>query len=464
MNPATLRTLNPRRLMLTGVEYALIVGAVLVATVVQVGASGESDRLLGTLWRAGLIGMVLQVCLHYSDLYDLRTLVDRRDLFTRLLRAIGAAAVILALMYAVAPSLIIGRGVFIVASLLIVGLVVGWRAMFERISSVIGPSERLLIVGTDSAAVDLARDLVIRRHELGVTLVGFVTTDATEPEEVLVEPGIVGTVANIAEIVRDRQVGRVVLSLRDARGRLPMDELLAMKLNGGVRFDHLASVYEDYTGRIAVENLRPSWLIFSEGFRKGRTLTFVKRTCDILIAGIGLCLTAPILLMSALAVKCTSSGAAFYHQSRVGKDGRLFTIHKLRSMRNDAEQRTGAVWSTVGDPRVTSVGRFLRRTRIDELPQLWNVLKGDMSLVGPRPERPEFVTELTRHIPFYGLRHAVKPGVTGWAQVRHAYGSSTDDALQKLQYELFYIKHMSIAFDLLIWLATVKTVLVRRGS
>jgi sugar transferase (PEP-CTERM system associated) len=254
------------------------------------------------------------------------------------------------------------------------------------------------------------------------------------------------------------------VSLADARGKLSMGELLEMKLNDGVRFDHLASVYEEYTGKIAVENLRPSWLIFSQGFRKTRALSATKRACDVLMASIGLVLASPLMLLAALATKWTSAGPVFYHQQRVGKDGRIFTIHKFRSMRTDAELDTGAVWSSEGDTRVTPVGRFLRRTRLDEVPQLWNILKGDMSVVGPRPERPEFVTDLIKAIPFYGQRHVVRPGLTGWAQVRHSYGSSIADALQKLQYELFYIKHMSMAFDLFIVLETVKTVLVRRGS
>jgi exopolysaccharide biosynthesis polyprenyl glycosylphosphotransferase len=242
-----------------------------------------------------------------------------------------------------------------------------------------------------------------------------------------------------------------------------MDKLLEMKLDG-VTFDHLASVYESYTGKIAVENLRPSWLIFSDGFGRSRWVVAFKRACDILLAATGLLLGAPLMLFSMIAVKLSSPGPALYHQRRVGKDGRIFTIHKFRSMRTDAEALTGAVWSTQNDPRVTRIGRFLRRTRLDELPQIWNVLIGDMSVVGPRPERPEFVTDLTRQIPFYSQRHLVRPGLTGWAQVRHSYGSTVEDALQKLQYELFYIKHMSIAFDLFIVLATIKTVLVRRGS
>jgi sugar transferase (PEP-CTERM system associated) len=255
-----------------------------------------------------------------------------------------------------------------------------------------------------------------------------------------------------------------VVSLVDARGKLNMDELLAMKLNQGVRFDHLASVYEEYTGKIALENLRPSWLIFSEGFRVSRRLAMAKRAADILLALCGLLVALPVIALVALALRFTSPGPVLYSQRRVGKDGAEFTIYKFRSMKVDAERETGAVWARVADPRVTRVGHFLRRTRLDELPQLWNVLVGDMSVVGPRPERPEFVAGLTTEIPFYGQRHAVRPGVTGWAQVRHRYGASIDDAYEKLQYDLFYIKHVSMAFDLFIILETVKTVLVRRGS
>ena len=244
-----------------------------------------------------------------------------------------------------------------------------------------------------------------------------------------------------------------------------MDDLLHMKLKHGVRFDHLASVYEEYTGRIAVENLRPSWLIFSAGFRKSQAAAAAKRSMDILLAAFALLLASPLLLGAALAVRLTSPGAILYHQRRVGRDGSVFTIHKLRSMRADAEARTGAVWARVGnDPRVTPVGRLLRRSRLDELPQLWNVLKGEMSFVGPRPERPEFVDDLTQQIPFYGQRHVVRPGLTGWAQVRHSYGGDMEGSLQKLQYDLFYIKHQSIAFDLFIILETIKTVAVRSGS
>jgi sugar transferase (PEP-CTERM system associated) len=259
-------------------------------------------------------------------------------------------------------------------------------------------------------------------------------------------------------------VDRVVVSLTDARGKLPMEKLLEMKLDG-VTFDHLASVYEEYMGKIAVENLRPSWLIFSSGFRKSRILAACKRVVDLVASGMGLVVTLPLMAAIALAIRLTSSGPVMYHQRRVGRLGRIFTVHKFRTMRTDAEATTGPVWaSKEGDARVTPIGRWLRRMRLDELPQFWNVLKGEMSLVGPRPERPEFVEDLTRAIPYYGQRHVVRPGVTGWAQVRYTYGASTEDALQKLQYDLYYIKNSSLALDLFIIFDTIKTVIRRKGA
>jgi sugar transferase (PEP-CTERM system associated) len=311
--------------------------------------------------------------------------------------------------------------------------------------------------------VGLARELFGRRQELGVEIVGFVDPDPARVGAPVINPGVIGTIEDIPSIVRSRGVDRVVVSLADARGKLPMDKLLEMKLDG-VSFDHLASVYEELTGKIAVENLRPSWLIFSSGFRKSRLVHSAKRALDVAAALVGLVLAAPIMAIVAIVVKLTSDGPALYRQQRVGVQGRVFNVVKFRSMRQDAEAATGAVWASKNDRRITAAGRFLRRTRLDELPQLWNVLIGDMSLVGPRPERPEFVRQLTEQIPFYGQRHVIRPGLTGWAQVRYTYGSSVEDAMEKLQYDLYYIKNLSIPLDLFVIFSTVKTVILRRGA
>jgi sugar transferase (PEP-CTERM system associated) len=403
------------------------------------------------------------LCLYYADLYDLRLVGDRRELFVRALQALGATSLILAALYFWFPGMVIGRGVFLLASGLVVVVIIGWRVVFMWIARRVRPRERLLIVGAGPASIELARELRDERQDLGVEIVGFVEADPAPIGQDVPAPGLIGSIDEIPAIVRRASVDRVVVSLGDARGKLPMDKLLEMKLDG-VRFDHLASVYEEYTGKIAVENLRPSWLIFSEGFRKTRWLTAAKRAVDVAVASIGFVALLPVMLLVGLAVKLTSPGPALYHQERVGLRGRPFTLHKFRTMGADAEAETGAVWAKEDDPRVTRIGRFLRRSRLDELPQLWNVLNGDMSLVGPRPERPEFVSGLTREIPFYGQRHVVRPGLTGWAQVRYSYGASVEDAMQKLQYELYYIKNMSMALDFYVIAETAKTILVRRGS
>lgn len=442
-------------------EAAVILGSVYLAAYLRLGGYDLTwaDTILP---KALLIAGVTQLCLYFADLYDFRVLSDRRELFVRAVQSLGATSLVLAALYYWFPDLIVGRGVFVIAAFLIISVLLGWRVLFEWTSRQVGPRERLLLVGTSDAAVSLARELH-QRVELGVEIVGFIDPDPARVGAPVLNPGVIGAIEDIPAIVRARGVDRVVVSLSEARGRLPMDKLLEMKLEG-VTFDHLASVYEQYTGKIAIDNLRPSWLIFSEGFRKSRLQDGLKRAIDALSAVIGLIVALPIMLLVAVAVKTTSRGPVFYHQSRVGQRGRVFVVHKFRSMREDAEKGTGAVWATKQDNRVTRVGRFLRLTRLDELPQLWNVLRGDMSLVGPRPERPEFVSSLTKDIPFYGQRHTIRPGLTGWAQVLYTYGASVEDALEKLQYDLFYIKNRSLALDLFIIAKTVKTVLMRQGA
>lgn len=456
-----------RSFILVGGETALLFAAVVISSVV-IGGSQARELLLDdtAIPRVLLIVLVCQLCLHYADLYDLRTIPTRRDLVTGLMRAIGATSLILGVAYWLFPLLVVERGVFLLTAAIAAVLVMAWRAMFGVVTSHLAPRERLLLVGTGPATVVLARELFERRHELGVDIVGFVDQDPSRVGAPVINPGVVGTIDDIPELTQAMAVDRVVVSLSDERGKLPMDRLLNVRLRSGVLFDHLASVYEEYTGKIALENLRPSWLIFSTGFRATALFTFSKRVFDIVTAVCGLILSLPLMVLAAIVLKLESlRDPVFYHQERVGRDGTVFTVHKFRSMRRDAEAATGPVWSSgAADPRITRVGRFMRRSRIDEIPQLWNVLRGDMSLIGPRPERPEFVEQLTRQIPFYGQRHVVKPGITGWAQVRYSYGASVEDALEKMQYDLYYVKHMSLMFDLLIALETIKTVLLRRGA
>jgi sugar transferase (PEP-CTERM system associated) len=463
MSKILMQRVTWRSVTLIAGETALIVGVVAFTAYLRLGEhASELFREQHGLAKSFLIAGVCQLCLYYADLYDFRGLADRRELFIRIVQALGATSLILAAIYVWFPAASLGNNVFFLAALCVITLVVGWRVLFEWLTRHVAPRERLLLVGTSAAAVDLARELY-DRPGLGVEIVGFVDPDPTRVGMPVLNPGVIGTIDEIPKIVRTRSVDRVVVSLIDARGMLPMDKLLEMKLDG-VTFDHLASVYEEYTGKIAVENLRPSWLIFSSGFRKNRVVTAAKRVFDVLLATAGLVVLFPVMALVGLAIKLTSKGPIFYHQQRVGQHGRVFTVHKFRSMRPNAEERTGAVWARKADDRLTPIGGFLRRTRLDELPQLWNVLCGEMSVVGPRPERPEFVSYLTHEIPFYGQRHVVKPGLTGWAQVRYTYGASVEDAMEKLQYDLFYIKNLSLALDLFIVLKTIKIVILRRGA
>jgi sugar transferase (PEP-CTERM system associated) len=463
MSKLLMRRLTVRSMTLVAFETVLLLAAVTMSAYLRFRGGPEwaiDDRQM--LARGLLIALVCQICLYYNDLYDRWMARDRWDLFERLLQALGATSLILAALYFWFPTLIIGRGVFGLAAGFVIVTVVGWRIAFAWMTRRVAPRERLLLVGTNAAAVALARELY-ERQELGVDIVGFIDPDPAKVGTPLFNPAVIGTIEDIPAIVRARAVDRVVVSLADARGKLPMGQLLEMKMTG-VTFDHLASLYEEYTGKIALENLRPSWLIFSTGFRNSRRFVATKRALDLIGSLVGIILAAPVLLLVSAVVKLTSAGPVLFHQQRVGRNGRVFTVHKIRSMRINAEAATGPVWSTENDDRITTIGRFLRRTRVDELPQLWNVLKGDMSLVGPRPERPEFVKDLARAIPFYGERHAVRPGLTGWAQVRYTYGASVEDAMEKLQYDLYYIKNASIALDLFILLATAKTVVLRRGA
>jgi sugar transferase (PEP-CTERM system associated) len=459
------RSLNRRPVTLIIGDAAFITAAVVAGVWIRLG--GHDTEFLFAYqygyFKTAVVAVTCLVCLYFADVYNLRRIADPGEMFVRLMQGLGAASIALSLLYYWFPALLIGRGVVLVTSVLIIGSLASWHAAFMWLGRRLKPRERLLLVGTSQAAIALAREMFGRRDELGVDIVGFIDPDPGRVGAPILNPGVLGTVEDIPSIVRARAVDRVVVSLADARGKLPMDKLLEMKLEG-VSFDHLPSVYEEYTGKIAVENLRPSWLIFSEGFRKRRSHEAAKRTLDIVIAGAAIVAMSPVMLLIAIAVRLTSKGSVFYHQQRVGLHGRVFTVHKFRSMCEDAEGQTGPVWATRNDERVTSVGRVLRRTRLDELPQFWNVLVGDMSLVGPRPERPSFVEQLTKQIPFYGQRHVVRPGLTGWAQVRYTYGASVEDALEKLQHDLFYIKHTAIAFDLFIIFATVKTVILSRGA
>jgi sugar transferase (PEP-CTERM system associated) len=359
------------------------------------------------------------------------------------------------------PSLILDPGTFVTALGVFVVAVLTWRIAFNHLARDPHLEERVLIVGTGKTARVLAQQIGTQQ-DFAYRLVGFVADGGNGPVYVR-QHDILGAAGDIDRILGTRHVDRIVVGLSDRRGRLPIQALLRAKMSG-VRVEDATTTYERLTGKILIDDLKPSWLIFSDGFRASRLTRFVKRMLDLSFSIILAICTAPLMVLTAIGIKLDSAGPALYSQERVGENGRVFKIYKFRSMRTDAEVAGKPVWARDKDDRITRVGRFIRKTRLDELPQLWNVMRGDMSFVGPRPERPFFVEQLAREIPFYLQRHAVKPGLTGWAQVKYQYGSSIEDAMEKLRYDLYYIKHLSVFFDLTIVLDTVKVILFGKGA
>jgi sugar transferase (PEP-CTERM system associated) len=315
--------------------------------------------------------------------------------------------------------------------------------------------EQVYVLGTGERAERLVSGLR-ERFTLGIDVVGWTGNIRGE----LTRESVA---ADLLELARGKGVHRVIVAMPDRRGTLPVEELLDLRLEG-VKVEEATSWLEKIYGRIEVENLNPSWLIFAEGFRFSIFFRMLRRLLNFFAALIAMVLALPLLPFIALAVKLGSAGPVLYRQQRVGRGGSDFYCYKFRTMRQDAEADTGATWAADDDPRITRIGKFLRASRLDEIPQLWCVLKGDMHFVGPRPERPEFVEWLSKEIPYYGVRHVVRPGITGWAQVQYKYGNTLDDAREKLQYDLFYIKNASIGLDLLIMFQTIKIVLLGRGG
>jgi len=322
--------------------------------------------------------------------------------------------------------------------------------------------KRIMVIGTGADAVAVENALA-HSSSRGLQVVGFFPSG--QGEEVRVDPKrIIHFDGNLLATATHLKVNEIIVALKERRGGvIPLRELLDCKM-AGIKVLDLSSFFERVRGQVRIDSLRTSWLIYGEGFRQGWSRTLVKRVFDI-VASLGLLiLAAPVMVLAALLIVIEDGAPVFYRQERVGLGGRLFKVTKFRSMRRDAERDGKPRWASANDDRVTRIGRFIRKVRIDELPQLFNVLKGDMSLVGPRPERPFFVDQLTRDIPFYAVRHCVKPGVTGWAQVRYQYGSSVDDAINKLQYDLYYVKNHTLFLDTVVLFETVRVVLTGDGA
>jgi sugar transferase (PEP-CTERM system associated) len=399
--------------------------------------------------------------MYYFDLYDSAILSNRREVLSRLVQVLGTACLVLDVLYYVYPPLELGRGIFLNGSIFVAVLLFLWRRLFLVVNSLSRFADRVLILGDGLLSEPLSKE-ISQRPELALIVIGHIPehTDGSGKNWSLQDSDCV---ADLPRYVRSQRVNRIIVAMGDRKGKLPIEQLLAIK-SRGVLIQDATEVYEAITGKVPLESLRLGWLLFSPSFSDFRFVLIYKRLASVLVSMIGLLLSLCLLPFIALAIKLSSPGPILYRQKRVGREGIVFSCYKFRTMRADAEADTGATWAADDDPRITKVGAFLRTSRLDEIPQLWNVLMGDMSLVGPRPERPEFVEWLSREIPHYNVRHTIRPWITGWAQVRYRYGSSIEDSKEKLRYDLFYVKNMAPGFDLLILFYTIKIILLGRGA
>lgn len=455
---------SPKTLVLMGLEGLLIVLGLLCGAWLRfLGNATDFETYIQApqfLTQVLLFVVTFQVCFYYSDLYDLRALRGWRDQLICLGQSLGAASLFLGLMYFVFPSLLIGRGVFFIGMAMVTTFVILMRILLNQAWHMVAPHQKILILGNQELALTAERELMQRR-DLNIEIVGFLEPRPTENGTF--SGHILGNMEDLQAVVVRHQVSQIVVAMEDARGCLPIRDLVTLRVQG-VRVEDAHSAVAALSGRIWLNMVRPSWFIFSDGFRRSRITLILKRLIDLTVAVVGLLLSLPIMLAVAIAIRLDSRGPVIFAQTRVGLRGEHFELLKFRSMRVDAEAQNGAQWAQKDDQRVTRVGKFLRKYRFDELPQFINVIRGDMSFVGPRPERPVFVEQLRNIISYYDERHSVRPGLTGWAQVQYTYTGNVEGACRKLEYDLFYLKNMSIVFDLFIILKTIRVIVTGHGS
>lgn len=417
-------------------------------------------RYGGEFLNIALASGVCLVCLYYHDLYDSLLLSNPRETFTRLVQVLGSACVILAILYYILPVVRLEFGLFVLGMVLAGVLLSFWRRLFFAVNASERLARRGIIVGADALAASLQVEIE-RRPEYGVRLIGYVGAQ-TEPGSMNGLPCL-GSVESLPALVERERVSELIISMRERRGKLPMESLLQLKTQG-VMVEDGSSVYESFTGKVPLDSLRLSWLLFGRGFRVSATMLIYKRAASLIVSGVGLLIASPLMALIAIAIRLDSKGPALFRQARVGRGGKIFQLYKFRSMRDGSDPDGQFKPAETDDPRFTHVGRWLRRLRLDEIPQLYNILRGDMHFVGPRPFVPNQEDEYAAKIPFYRQRWSVTPGATGWAQINREYCATIDDNVEKLSYDLYYIKNMSIGLDLLIAFRTIKILLLGRGG
>lgn len=456
-----------KTLLLVLLEAVLIGVAILCAARVRFWYEPEEFQSYigspGFLLQCLAVVATFQVCLYYNDFYSPGTFRGRTGQLISIGQALGAGCLILGLMYVVFPGLLMGRGVLMLSLSFVAAFVILTRIGLDRVWEVAARRERVLVLGTGELALRVAHEFA-RRDDLNASVVGFVDSEGgnSVPRDWSVEYPVFAARAGLEDIVARHEIDKVIVALEDRRGALPVKELVRLRVKG-ICVEDAHTTMAALSGRVWLNTVKPSWFVFTDGFHRSKTTLVFKRLIDLMCACLGLLVSLPIMAAVALAIRLDSKGSIIYRQLRVGWRGECFEVLKFRSMTSEAEAN-GAQWASEADPRVTRVGKILRKYRLDELPQFINVIRGDMSFVGPRPERPVFVEKLREQISYYDERHSVRPGLTGWAQVQYRYGASVEDAYRKLEYDLFYLQNMSTLFDCAIILKTIRTVLTGHGA
>jgi sugar transferase (PEP-CTERM system associated) len=443
-----------RNVIFASGEGLVIYLSVIIAAYIKLG----SDLHVFDDWiifKSMLITAVCQIALYYNDLYDLKVTNNYVELGIRLLQALGIATIFFGIAYYLIPQLMIGEGIFVIMIGLLILLIVSWRIGYTLVLEKGLFNQKLIIIGSGELATGIIKEIRDKRDS------GYEIDTILDEEDC--REGVCGVQLDMCGQAKAKNISKIIVALEEKRGNLPIRQLLKCRTEG-IEILEGTSFYEMLLGKLYVKQINPSWLIFSDGFRKSPLKSALKRTGDIILSFIMLVMLSPMILITAILIKIDSKGPVIFSQERMGQNGKGFYVHKFRSMVTDAEKSSGPVWASEDDNRATRVGRVIRKLRIDELPQLWNVLKGEMSFVGPRPERAFFIKQLEKDVPYYSERLTVKPGLTGWAQVSYPYGASVEDAIEKLNYDLFYTKNMSFLLDLLIIFRTVKIVLFGKGA
>ncbi len=459
----TKKQFSLNRLVMISVDCALIFAAIFGVMLVRFGL--DLEMLLGYdpyLKKSITMVLIHVFCMSYFELYTPSSNFLTRAVYMKIIESIVVASAILFVLYYFYPDVRMGRGVW-VANLFVLPIILPlWRWLCARWLSEKLPRERVLIVGAGS----LAKDIGTRVHKLkglGMDVAGFLDKDNSRIGYSLVNPKIIGCYEDIENIVETENIEKIIIALPDRRNQLPMDLLLKCKVKG-VRIEEGESFLEDVAGQIPLDQLRPSWMIFADGFYLFKIQKIIKRTGDLIAAIVGLTLSIPLFMIVPILIKLDSPGPVFFRQMRIGEYKSRFTMIKFRTMGVAKNASVENKWASSGEERITKVGAFLRKTRIDEIPQLINVLKGDMSLVGPRPDIPFLMEQLDGAVPYYSLRYSLKPGITGWAQIKYHYVSSLKEGRERHEYDLYYIKNLSFLLDSWIMLKTIQVMIAKIGA